>query len=98
MIPAFGLRWICRTGVPGRSAQGTVCRSRSGIPCRFRYWGTMAEPRWPQREAGDPPWLRPHCLQRFRPASTPIPAFGRAGMIRGSFQVPDGLPEMSGSG
>ena len=32
---------ICRTGVPGRSAQGTVCRSRSGIPGRFRYWGTM---------------------------------------------------------
>ena len=45
---------ICRTGVPGRSAQGTVCRSRSGIPGRSCYWGTMTEPRWPQREAGTP--------------------------------------------
>ena len=45
---------ICRTGVPCRSLQGTVCRSRSGIPGRFRYWGMMAEPRWPQREAGTP--------------------------------------------
>ena len=27
---------ICRTGVPGGSAQGTVYRSRSGIPGRFR--------------------------------------------------------------
>ena len=45
---------ICRTGVPGRSAQGTVCRSRSGIPGRTCYWGTMTEPRWPQREAGAP--------------------------------------------
>ena len=44
----------CRTGVPGRSAQGTVCRSRSGIPGRSCYWGTMTEPRWPQREAGTP--------------------------------------------
>ena len=33
---------ICRTGVPCRSAQGTVCRSRSGIPGRFRDdWGTI---------------------------------------------------------
>ena len=54
MIPAFGVRWICRTGVPCRSAQGTVCRSRSGIPCRFRYWGTIPQPGWPQREAGTP--------------------------------------------
>ena len=45
---------ICRTGVPGRSAQGTVCRSRSGIPGRSCYWGTMTEPRCPQHEAGTP--------------------------------------------
>ena len=42
---------ICRTGVPCRSLQGTVCRSRSGIPGRFGYWGTMPEPGWPWGEA-----------------------------------------------
>ena len=50
-VPGVRAPVDCRTG---RSAQGRVCRSRSGIPCRFRYWGMMAEPRWPQREAGAP--------------------------------------------
>ena len=33
---------------------GDSGRSRSGIPGRSCYWGTMPEPRWPQREAATP--------------------------------------------
>ena len=76
---------ICGTGVPCRSAQGTVSRSRSSRYGRFGRWGTIPQPGWPWGEAGSSCKLTLSWPPPLRPPSTGMIRFRR---VDGRVQVP----------